>query len=426
MPGPVPVLTLCGCTYKLPRYIHGDWRGTGYSGSVVYPFARLEIAYEGAATPAPCRKGRRHCGVGRQRLRGDTARSRAGSGVRGSATGGGEAVRLRGSRIAALRSRPAARAARSEHRLPAGRRRRRRRCGRGRHRFCLAGGSAAPRRGLACRDRRDVAVPPVRGTGRVHDFARTPGLRLVLALPLARGERPEARHRADHRPTRRDPAGGRMGRAAGRLRCRETSDRQGFSQPVRGTERGLRSTRRGSRGSPRPFWKRRGCSVSTGPKRAGCSSWPRPWRVAARRGPGDGRFSISAPVSGLSPRPRKCRPPAALRGTIAPLPARRLRLAEGSLRQRLRRRACRRPWGSARPCRRSPCWRTGIWRRRLPARASWWCRRAWSATGGARPPRFVPNLKLLVLHGPDRRHRFPEIPEHHLVVTTYPLPEPGP
>ena len=47
---PVPVLTLCGCTYKLPRYVHGDWRGTGYSGSVVYPFARLEIAYEGAAT----------------------------------------------------------------------------------------------------------------------------------------------------------------------------------------------------------------------------------------------------------------------------------------------------------------------------------------------------------------------------------------
>ena len=35
--------------------------------------------------------------------------------------------------------------------------------------------------------------------------------------------------------------------------------------------------------------------------------------------------------------------------------------------------------------------------------------------------RFVPDLKLLVLHGPDRRRRFPEIPDHHLVVTTYPL-----
>ena len=35
--------------------------------------------------------------------------------------------------------------------------------------------------------------------------------------------------------------------------------------------------------------------------------------------------------------------------------------------------------------------------------------------------RFVPDLKLLVLHGPDRRERFPEIPHHHLVVTTYPL-----
>ena len=35
--------------------------------------------------------------------------------------------------------------------------------------------------------------------------------------------------------------------------------------------------------------------------------------------------------------------------------------------------------------------------------------------------RFVPGLKLLVLHGPDRRQRFPEIPDNHLVVTTYPL-----
>ena len=35
--------------------------------------------------------------------------------------------------------------------------------------------------------------------------------------------------------------------------------------------------------------------------------------------------------------------------------------------------------------------------------------------------RFVPDLKLLVLHGPDRRERFAEIPGHHLAVTTYPL-----
>ncbi len=35
--------------------------------------------------------------------------------------------------------------------------------------------------------------------------------------------------------------------------------------------------------------------------------------------------------------------------------------------------------------------------------------------------RFVPDLKLLVLHGPDRRRRFPEISDNHLVVTTYPL-----
>ncbi len=35
--------------------------------------------------------------------------------------------------------------------------------------------------------------------------------------------------------------------------------------------------------------------------------------------------------------------------------------------------------------------------------------------------RFVPDLKLLVLHGADRRERFAEIADHHLIVTTYPL-----
>ena len=35
--------------------------------------------------------------------------------------------------------------------------------------------------------------------------------------------------------------------------------------------------------------------------------------------------------------------------------------------------------------------------------------------------RFAPGLKVLVLHGPDRRQRVPEIPDHHLIVTTYPL-----
>ncbi len=35
--------------------------------------------------------------------------------------------------------------------------------------------------------------------------------------------------------------------------------------------------------------------------------------------------------------------------------------------------------------------------------------------------RFVPELKLLVLHGPDRRERFAEIADHRLIVTTYPL-----
>ena len=35
--------------------------------------------------------------------------------------------------------------------------------------------------------------------------------------------------------------------------------------------------------------------------------------------------------------------------------------------------------------------------------------------------RFVPDLTVLPLRGPDRKRRFAEIPEHHLVITTYPL-----
>jgi superfamily II DNA or RNA helicase len=35
--------------------------------------------------------------------------------------------------------------------------------------------------------------------------------------------------------------------------------------------------------------------------------------------------------------------------------------------------------------------------------------------------RFAPGLKVLALHGPDRRVRFGDIAEHHLVISTYPL-----
>ena len=35
--------------------------------------------------------------------------------------------------------------------------------------------------------------------------------------------------------------------------------------------------------------------------------------------------------------------------------------------------------------------------------------------------RFVPQLRVLVLHGPDRDTRFEQIPQHDLVITTYPL-----
>ena len=35
--------------------------------------------------------------------------------------------------------------------------------------------------------------------------------------------------------------------------------------------------------------------------------------------------------------------------------------------------------------------------------------------------RFTPGLKLLILHGSNRAERFSTIPEHHLIITTYPL-----
>ncbi len=35
--------------------------------------------------------------------------------------------------------------------------------------------------------------------------------------------------------------------------------------------------------------------------------------------------------------------------------------------------------------------------------------------------KFVPNMSVLVLHGPERKERFAEIPQHNLVVTTYAL-----
>lgn len=40
---------------------------------------------------------------------------------------------------------------------------------------------------------------------------------------------------------------------------------------------------------------------------------------------------------------------------------------------------------------------------------------------GREAERFAPGLRLLVLHGSDRKTLFDQIPDHHLVITTYPL-----
>ena len=54
---PAPVLTLYGCTHRPVRIVYGDRGGDrGDAGPVVYPCARLEIVYEGAA--ARLRAGR--------------------------------------------------------------------------------------------------------------------------------------------------------------------------------------------------------------------------------------------------------------------------------------------------------------------------------------------------------------------------------
>ncbi|HEV2157357.1 DEAD/DEAH box helicase [Bradyrhizobium sp.] len=39
----------------------------------------------------------------------------------------------------------------------------------------------------------------------------------------------------------------------------------------------------------------------------------------------------------------------------------------------------------------------------------------------AEAQKFAPSLKVLVLHGADRKHKFPAVAEHDLVLTTYPL-----
>ena len=55
---PVPVLTLYGCTHRLPRYVYGDHRGSaGDAASVVYPCARLEVACDGASTAVRAGRG---------------------------------------------------------------------------------------------------------------------------------------------------------------------------------------------------------------------------------------------------------------------------------------------------------------------------------------------------------------------------------
>ena len=416
---PVPVLTLYGCTYRLPRYVHGDWRGTGYSGSVVYPSARLEIAYEGAVT----------------RLRAGRGDDIATSGDNGFAV-----IRRDRAREAAFEEalREAAKRygyedhelLRYDHALP-------RELREANIVFPPVGDDEDDAAGGAGIGFVSQAVPQLRAEGWRVEIDGTWPFRLYEG-PVAYSTSLEPRG-SDWFSLRLslEANGRKLDIAPIIVQLVETLPvnewgglEEGFDveRHLAGrvftagsrTERGLRWTRRGSRGSPRPFWKHRGCSVSTGPRRAACSSWPRRWRAAARRGPGDGRFWISAPrLRSLAEAP-EVPAPAALRGTLRPYQ----RAGYGWLRalsesvfggvladdmglgktvQTLALLAHRHLEEKvALPSLLVvPTSLVGNWRREAA--------------------RFVPDLKLLVLHGPDRRQRFREIPDHHLVVTTYPL-----
>ena len=338
---PVPVLTLYGCTYKLPRYVHGDWRGTGYSGSVVYPFARLEIAYEGAAT----------------RLRAGRGDDIAASGDNGFAV-----IRRDRAREAAFEEalREAAKRygyedhelLRYDHDLP-------RELREANIVFPPVGDDEDDAAGGAGIGFVSQAVPQLRAEGWRVEIDGTWPFRLYegpvaystsleprgsdwfsLCLSLeANGRKLDIA--PNHRPTRRDPAGGRMGRAAGRLRRRESSGRQGFSQPVRGRNvacdrlgavRAVRRGLSGSAGAARFPPCRSGQAVRAGRGAGGL-------RRAVDRGTGDSRSRRPSPVSRRGPGSAG---PGRVARNIAPLPALRLRMAEGALRQRLWRRAGRR------------------------------------------------------------------------------------
>ena len=318
---PVPVLTLYGCTHRLPRYVYGDHRGSaGDAASVVYPCARLEVAYDGASTAVRAGRGDDIAASGQDGfavIRRDRAREAAfEKALR-------EAAKRYGYEDHEL--------LRYDHALP-------RELREADIVFPPVGDEddAAGGAGIGFASQ---AVPQLRAEGWRVEIEGTWPFRLyegpiVFSTSLENPGHPTGSRFASRSRRTAVRSTSRRSSSSSSMPCRWTNGEgwrktstsrviwpAGYSTPGSRTERGLRSTRRGSRGSPRPFWRRRGCSVSTGPRRAGCSSWPRRWRVAARRGPGDGRFSISAPVSGLSPRPRKCRPPPRCAGSCAPTSA---------------------------------------------------------------------------------------------------------
>ena len=165
----------------------------------------------------------------------------------------------------------------------------------------------------------------------------------------------------------------------------------------RGAVRAVRRGLSGSAGAARLPSGRGGPPVRTGRS-------PGRLRRAVDRGPGIARSRRPPPVSLRGP--GTAGPRGAARESCVPISA---PATAGSGRSPTAASAACLPttWDSARPCRRSPCSPIGTLRRGPTARASWWLPTSLVGNWKREAARFVPDLKLLVLHGPGPQAALP-------------------
>ena len=78
-------------------------------------------------------------------------------------------------------------------------------------------------------------------------------------------------------------------------------------------------------------------------------------------------------------------------------------------------------WGSAKPCKSWRCWRWRRHRGNLAQPALIVAPTSLMTNWLNEAQKFAPDLRVLVLHGADRKQNFAAISEHDFVLTTYPL-----